>query len=284
MGKDDAGNALNWAHRRKFLLSGLLVCGCCGGVYTVVGRDRYGCATRRAKGTCSNRTTVTRRALEARVLGGLKEKLMAPELIAEFVRTFQEEINAAARAVALRGGELKREADGIQRKVAGIMAAIEDGMYTPAFKERMKALEQRKAAIDGLLAGSNAPPVIRLHSDIAEVYRLKVAGLEVALNDDSIKAEAGEVLRSLIDCVVLTPSGGRSRRDRGPAPWRSRRHPGLERQRWTQTKAPGQGQSRESTVDGCGGGKPPTVDSAPRCSVSPIISLPEHCKYLFLPA
>jgi len=32
-----------------------------------------------------------------------------------------------------------------------------------------------------------------------------VAELEVALNDESIKAEAGEVLRSLIDCVVLTP-------------------------------------------------------------------------------
>ena len=41
---------------------------------------------------------------------------------------------------------------------------------------------------------------------MAEIYRLKVAGLKVALNDDSIKAEAGEVLRSLIDRVVLTPA------------------------------------------------------------------------------
>ena len=40
---------------------------------------------------------------------------------------------------------------------------------------------------------------------MAEVYRLKVAELEVALNDDSIKAEAGDILRSLIDRVVLTP-------------------------------------------------------------------------------
>jgi hypothetical protein len=41
---------------------------------------------------------------------------------------------------------------------------------------------------------------------MAEVYRLKVAELEIALNDDSIKAEAGEILRSLIDRVVLTPA------------------------------------------------------------------------------
>ena len=50
------------------------------------------------------------------------------------------------------------------------------------------------------------PPVIRIHPNMAEVYRLKVAELEIALNDDSIKAEAGDVLRTLIDRVVLTPA------------------------------------------------------------------------------
>jgi site-specific DNA recombinase len=93
----------------------------------------------------------------------------------------------------------------VARKIAGIMAAIEDGMYTPALKERMMALEGRKAEIEGLLAGADVPPVIRIHPNMAEVYRLKVAELEIALNDDSIKAEAGEILRSLIDRVVLTP-------------------------------------------------------------------------------
>ena len=131
---------------------------------------------------------------------------MAPELIAEFIRAYQAEINDAAKAAAAGGGELKREAEGVARKIAGIMAAIEDGMYTPALKERMKALENRKAEIEGLLPGAGAPPVIRIHPNMAEVYRLKVAELEIALNDDSIKAEAGEILRSLIDRVVLTPA------------------------------------------------------------------------------
>ena len=55
--RDDSGNALNRAHRRKFLLSGLLKCGCCGGDFTILAQDRYGCATRRAKGPA----TTTRR-------------------------------------------------------------------------------------------------------------------------------------------------------------------------------------------------------------------------------
>jgi len=208
MGKDGSGNSLNQVRRRKFLLSELLVCGQCGGRYTVVGKDRYGCATRRAKGTCSNDRTITRQKIEARVLGGLKDKLMAPELVAEFIRSYQAEINAAAKAAVARSGELKREAEAVERKMAGIMAAIEDGMYTPALKERMKGLEKRKAEIEGLLAGADAPPNVRVHPNMAEVYRLKVAELEVALNDDSIKAEAGEILRSLIDRVVLTPAAG----------------------------------------------------------------------------
>jgi hypothetical protein len=51
----EGGNALNRAHRHKFLLSGLLKCGCCGGGFTIVGKDRYGCATHRTKGTCDNK-------------------------------------------------------------------------------------------------------------------------------------------------------------------------------------------------------------------------------------
>jgi site-specific DNA recombinase len=141
-----------------------------------------------------------------RVLGGLKDKLMAPELIAEFIRAYQAEINDGAKATAARGVDLKREAEGVARKISGIMAAIEDGMYTPALKERMKALENRKGEIEGLLTDAGAPSVIRIHPNTAEVYRLKVAELEIALNDDSIKAEAGDILRTLIDRVVLTPT------------------------------------------------------------------------------
>jgi len=94
----------------------------------------------------------------------------------------------------------------VERKIAGIMTAIEDGMYTPFLKERMKALETRKPEILPIMASAEAPPVVRLHHNASEVYRRKVAELELALNDDSIKAEAAEILRSLVDRIVLTPT------------------------------------------------------------------------------
>jgi hypothetical protein len=56
--------------------------------------DRNGGASRQAKGMCDNGQTITRQAIKARVLGGLMDKLFAPELVAEFVHAFQEGANA----------------------------------------------------------------------------------------------------------------------------------------------------------------------------------------------
>ena len=49
---------------------------------------------------------------------------------------------------------------------------------------------------------------IQLHPKLSEVYREQVARLEDALNEDTIKDEAGEILRRLIDRIVLTPEDG----------------------------------------------------------------------------
>ena len=55
------------------------------------------------------------------------------------------------------------------------------------------------------MASAEPPSVVQLHPNAAEIYRRKVAELERALNDEAIKANAAEILRSLIDRVVLTP-------------------------------------------------------------------------------
>jgi len=206
--RDNGGNALNCAHRRKFLLSGLLKCGCCGGGFTIVAQDRYGCATHRSKGTCHNSATVTRQEIEGRVLGGLKEKLLAPELVREFVRAFQEEVNRtnAEREEQFRAD--RQQLDSIKRKIAGIVSAIEEGDYSRALGERLASLEKQQELLEGRL--SEAPPsTVRLHPRLAEVYAEKIQQLEKALNDPAIRAEAADVLRSLIDRIDLRPGSDR---------------------------------------------------------------------------
>jgi hypothetical protein len=96
IGRDERGNALNRVHRRRYLLSRFLICGDCGGLYTIVGPNRYGCATRRSKGTCSNALSINRNEIEARVMEGLRKRMMAPELIAAFIDEFKAELHRLA--------------------------------------------------------------------------------------------------------------------------------------------------------------------------------------------
>jgi hypothetical protein len=53
-----------WDRRRShYLFSGLMRCG--GGGFVVLNAERIGCANARNKGTCDNRQTIRRDALEA---------------------------------------------------------------------------------------------------------------------------------------------------------------------------------------------------------------------------
>ncbi|WP_460452535.1 recombinase zinc ribbon domain-containing protein [Alsobacter sp. SYSU BS001988] len=145
-GQPGSDAALNATHRARFLLSGLLRCGCCGGGYMVIGKDRYGCATRRQKGACDNGRTITRQEIESRVLAGLKERLLAPDLVAAFMTALQGELTRErTRRLASAGQRAKTLAE-IDRRIAGMLRAIEDGLYEPSMKDRMAALRTEREA------------------------------------------------------------------------------------------------------------------------------------------
>ena len=56
--------AFHEKQRPRMLLSYLLICGCCGGGFSKVSQNHYGCSTARNKGTCDNRLTVRQDELE----------------------------------------------------------------------------------------------------------------------------------------------------------------------------------------------------------------------------
>jgi DNA invertase Pin-like site-specific DNA recombinase len=203
-------NALNTRHRPRHLLSGLLTCGACGAGFTVIGDGRYACANHVNRGTCDNRRTVSRVAIERRVLSGLKERLLAPELVAEFVREFHAQCNQEAREAEAAHSTIDRELADVERRLAQILAAIEQGVVTATTKERLLELESRRDALKAQLAYTRQRPTMpRLHPNLAEVYRRKVADLEVALNVPEDRPEAHAALRRLIDGIVLHPGAKR---------------------------------------------------------------------------
>ncbi|MHB2168934.1 recombinase family protein [Alsobacter sp. R-9] len=196
------------ARRPTYLLSHLVRCGCCGGGFSKISRDHYGCSNARNRGTCENMLTIRRDVLEESVLSGLRSHLLAPELLEEFTREYVAELNRLNRD--RDAGRAKAEADlaKVTRQVRAIIEAIKEGIRTPGMKEELLELENRKAGLEKTL--SEAPATApALHPAMAEVYRERVEQLHAELNRPEVRAQATEILRSLIEEIRLVPENGR---------------------------------------------------------------------------
>lgn len=104
-----------------------MTCGECGGGYTIIGKDRYGCATRRPKGTCQNGVSISRQSIETRVFVGLQDRMLEPDLVAEFVRSFAAEQALIQREASVAGARLRSELDDVDRRLQGMLRAVENG-------------------------------------------------------------------------------------------------------------------------------------------------------------
>ncbi len=140
------------------------------------------------------------------MLDGLKHRLLAPELVEEFAGTFHDEVNRLAAEQVQGRAEDEGQLEAVRRKIASMIRAIEDALYQPSMKARMAELEAERVELEERLSAAPELPKVRLHPNLAGMYRQKVAALEQALADPEIKAEATEIVRSQIEQITLTPN------------------------------------------------------------------------------
>ena len=88
--------------------------------------------------------------------------------------------------------------------------AIVDGVKGSELKDRMSDLQVRKEALLAQLAVADEPPPL-LHPSMADIYRSKVEELTAALQREDTRLEASEMLRGLIDSIVLMREKGQLR-------------------------------------------------------------------------
>ena len=206
----DKGIRCERARRPRYLLSGLLRCGTCGGGFSKISQTHYGCSTARNKGTCDNLLTLRRDELEAKVLDGLRHQLMHPEMVRTFIDEFHREVNRQASEQDVRRERATRDLEKTKREIRRLIAALKAGVPGAAVKDEITTLEARRRDLLGQLEAA-PPPIVRLHPNIAEVYRRKIVSLGEALNDEHTRTEAAECVRELIEEIRLVPEKGKLR-------------------------------------------------------------------------
>lgn len=199
------------ARRPKRLLSGIGRCGICGGGWIVIGRDRWACGKHRDGGGCSNNRTAKTHIYEQKVLDGLRDDMLHPDVVSAYVREYHDSRRRRTQEVAQQRAKLERRHRDAIAKVDRLVNAIADG--GEEFVEIRAILSKARNDRDGIaqqLADLEACPVITLHPGIADDYRAQIAVLTEALSsNDHAEQEAIPKLRALIGSVTVYPAEGR---------------------------------------------------------------------------
>ena len=193
--------------RPKRLLSGLVECGLCGGTITVMGAERWGCSTRRNRGTCENGTTISTRQLERRVLEALKSRMLTPEWVEEFMdewRLLTEEENRRRRSARATADSRIAKAQG---RIDRLTRAIADGLGEyDEIKTRLTEAYALRAEIEAEMADEAAIELLPMHPAIAHEYRRWVENMQANLASGTYDTEEfRNSLRPHIGKVVMSP-------------------------------------------------------------------------------
>ncbi|PTW47930.1 DNA invertase Pin-like site-specific DNA recombinase [Sphingomonas faeni] len=201
--------------RPKYLLSGTMICGSCGGSYTKSGKTRFGCQAAAKKGpTWCDRLTIRQDELDIRVLAGLSGEMLRDDVVAAFLLEYEAETRRLTAETVSARPEREAELANPDQQLSRAKAAILEGVDAMVFVEEMKIWTERrmvllaKQELTEQETTDSFPEPGLFTPELSRAYREKVEQLTAAFKDEALKAQAFERLRALIEAVVRTPEGG----------------------------------------------------------------------------
>ena len=202
------GGLLTRAATSPYLFSGILKCAECGGNLVIIsgnkGRHRrYGCANYFYRKTCSNALTERQEWLEEKLLSGLQEQVLKPEVvefaIAEFGRALKADLGNLSGELA-RMRDRKRE---LEEEMARYAEAIGAGGNMPALIAAMKARQSELDAITDRLLSTEPGSIDAKLGEIRTFVTSRIADLRTLLSKDVALARA-EVIKHVRE-IEMTP-------------------------------------------------------------------------------
>jgi site-specific DNA recombinase len=105
--------------------------------------DRLGCVAHREKGTCSNNHIVLLTALESRVLDGPKDRMLTPEIFAEFAAEYRRELKRLHVSETSKHETSATELGELETRIDRVVEAFAEGTASPTLKAKLSELEEQ---------------------------------------------------------------------------------------------------------------------------------------------
>jgi site-specific DNA recombinase len=161
--------------RRKYLLSGLLECGICGGKMTIAGvgtRKRYYCANHKEKGAtvCCGMPGLRQHDAEALVLNGLRTQLMQPLAYEKFRADFARHVQAQARELSADQKFREAELRELEVQQGNLVRAVAQGQALGTLLPALEEVEHKIAEVKEKVE-ANRPRPIAMPADLPSLYR-----------------------------------------------------------------------------------------------------------------
>jgi site-specific DNA recombinase len=197
----------NTRKRPKYLLSDLLKCGECGGGFSKVNSERYGCSNARNKGesVCTNRHTIKRDILEETVLSALQTRLMREDMIEVFCAEYTKRMNELLKSKDAHVERYKSELSQCRKERENLVQALKDGVPASMVKDDLETACKRIEELEELITDAKRDQKPLLHPSMAMKYQQEVAALRQSLNKPENRGQAAQHLRALVEKIVLTP-------------------------------------------------------------------------------
>ena len=142
----------------KHAISGLLPCGTCGGSFCCVnGREPFGCSWHRDRGAevCASSLRIPRRALEARMFGGLRE-LLSPGRVGRVVGLALAEFEREAAQDP--AAPLRARLAAVEREIGNVVDLAATHGASEAVRRKLDKLEAERAGLAAEGGAARRPP------------------------------------------------------------------------------------------------------------------------------
>ena len=197
-----------------YLFSGLLKCAVCGANISIVSgkwRGRgdvvYGCPqnTYRGQTVCSNDVRIFRRALEEKLLDGLQEQVMRPEVIDYVLAKFETELTNAVDSLGGELEQMRRRKQELEREIGNLANFVAQGDCSPGLRAALVDREREIGDITGKLLEARPDSLQTKLRKIRALVESRMNDIRGMLNSDPARVRAE--FAKHIEKITMEPSG-----------------------------------------------------------------------------